>query len=91
MSQSSEAHAPPASVPAEQDPAGPAQQLVLRGLNTQYPFSQLILTGDKKIEARRYALGYRNIVQPGEEQFIIETPGKGASAALAGKVVGPPP
>ena len=83
---------PPASVSAEQDPANLAQQLVLRGLNTQYPFSQLILTGDKTIEARRYALGHRNIVEPGEEQFIIETPGKGVSAALVGEAaVGPRP
>ena len=83
---------PPASVSAEQDPANLAQQLVLRGLNIQYPFSQLILTGDKTIEARRYALGHLNIARPGEEQFIIETPGKGVSAALVGEAaVGPRP
>ena len=72
--------------------AAGAQQLVLRGLNIQHPFSQLILTGDKTIEARRYALGRHDIAHPGEELFIIETLGEGARAALVGEAaVGPPP
>ena len=42
--------------------AAPSPQAVtLRGLNIQYPFSRLILLGAKSIEARRYALGHRNI------------------------------
>jgi hypothetical protein len=52
-----------------------AQSLCLRGLNIQYPFSQLILEGLKVKEARTYELGKRNIAHPGEELFLIETPG----------------
>jgi len=43
----------------------------LRGLNIQYPFSQLILSGVKLVEARRYPLGYRDIAAAEEELFLI--------------------
>ena len=47
-------------------PTAPSPQAVtLRGLNIQYPFSRLILLGAKSIEARRYALGHRNIASVG--------------------------
>ena len=61
-------------------------ELVLRGLNIQCPFSRLLLMGIKTIEARRYKLGHRNITHAGEEQFLIKTPGKTASAAIVGGV-----
>ena len=64
-------------------------QLTLRGLCVQYPFSQLILAGAKTIEARRYELGSRNIAQPGEELFLIETPPKASNAALTAGVALP--
>ena len=35
--------------------------LCLRGLNVQWPFSQLLLLGRKTTEVRGYALGHRNI------------------------------
>jgi hypothetical protein len=69
-----------------------AQRLTLRGLNIQYPFSQLILEGHKTIEARRYSLGHRKIANPGEELFLIETPQKCAGAACTGDAaLGPEP
>ena len=46
--------------------------LCLRGLNIQYPFSQLILAGVKTAEVRDYPLGHRNIV-PGERMWLLET------------------
>ena len=67
-----------------------AQQLVLRGLNIQYPFSQLILDRIKEFEARRYDLGHRQIAHAGEEMFLIETLEKEAHAALLGDVDLPP-
>lgn len=43
----------------------------MRGINIQKPWSELILQGKKKVEARRYPLGnYRN-----EDLWIIETKG----------------
>jgi hypothetical protein len=64
-----------------------AQSLCLRGLNVQYPFSQLILEGLKVKEARTYKLGKRNIAHPGEEMFLIETPGsrRAAGALVEGR------
>ncbi len=66
-----------------------------RCLNVQYPFSQLILSGAKSIEARRYPLGHRSgsIANAGEELFLIETPGARNSngAVLDGLAIGPPP
>ena len=44
----------------------------LRGINIQRPWAQMILDGQKTVEARKYDLmGYRN-----EDLWIIETPGK---------------
>jgi len=70
-----------------------AQQLTLRGLNINYPFSQLILQGTKTIEARTFPLGHRNIANPGEELFLIETlgPKNVLGAVLGDQAVGPPP
>ena len=70
-----------------------AQSLCLRGLNIQYPFSQLILEGVKLKEARTYELGNRNIARPGEEMFLIETPGsrRTAGAILGNTILSPPP
>ena len=66
--------------------------LRLRGLNIQYPFSQLILAKVKDTEVRDYALGHRNIANPEEEMFLIETPPKNqASAAVVPIDLGPPP
>ena len=47
----------------------------LPGLNIQWPFSQLILSGVKTVEVRSYALGCRNIARPGVEMWLVETPG----------------
>ena len=52
-----------------------------RGLNVQWPFSQLILCGAKSIEVRNYALGHRCIAKAGEEVWIVETRGPCASAS----------
>ena len=56
--------------------AGRGATLSMPGLNVNWPFSQLILTGVKTVEARSYALGYRNIAQPAVEMWLVETPGK---------------
>ena len=55
---------------------GDGQKLSLRGLNIQWPFSQLILAGIKTVEVRGYDLCYKypNVL-PGEEVWLIETPG----------------
>ena len=55
---------------------GDGQELSLRGLNIQWPFSQLILAGIKTVEVRGYDLRYKypNVL-PGEEVWLIETPG----------------
>ena len=60
------------------------QEQRLRRLDIQHPFSQLILLGVKVVEARRCPLGHRDIASAGEELFLIETPPKGADAALLG-------
>lgn len=71
----------------------PVQSLWLRGLNIQYPFSQLILKGLKVKEARAYELGKRNIARPGEEMFLIETLGSRSTrgALVQGVDLCPPP
>ena len=53
-----------------------AETLCLRGLNIQWPFSQLILRGAKSDEVREYDLGHRRICEAGEETWIVETRGK---------------
>ena len=69
-----------------------SQQLTLRGLNINWPFSQLLLLGAKTVEARRFPLGHRNIAHAGEELFLIETPPKCASAGVVSDhPVGPRP
>ena len=72
-------------------PACDGQHLVesrnLRGINIQWPFSQLILQGAKTIETRTYALGHLNIAQEGEELWLTETrglPGRVTKDALVG-------
>ena len=62
--------------------------LCLRGLNIQWPFSQLILLGYKKVEARTYPLGYMSIGMAGQEMWIVETPGPSASASVSALVDG---
>ena len=47
----------------------------LRGLNIQWPFSQLLLNGTKLEEVREYPLNYRGIAKTQEEVFIVETKG----------------
>ena len=47
----------------------------LRGLNIQWPFSQLLLNGTKLEEVRQYPLNYRGIAKTQEEVFIVETKG----------------
>ena len=37
-----------------------------------WPSSQLILEGDKTVEARPYALGHRSIAHPGVEMWLVE-------------------
>ncbi len=76
---------------------GMAQKLTLRGLNIQWPFSQLILTGAKPAEVRTYALDeeHKHIARPGEELWLIETPGPAsdanANALVEDAVIGPRP
>ena len=53
------------------------EQLTLRGMNIQYPFSRLILSGVKSVECRRYPLGHRNLAHKNEDLFLIETRGTG--------------
>ena len=50
-------------------------ELSLRGINIQYPFSRLILSGVKTVEVRTYRLGDRNLGGVNEDLFLIETPG----------------
>ena len=52
-------------------------ELSLRGINIQYPFSRLILSGVKSVECRRYPLGHRNLAHKNEDLFLIETRGTG--------------
>ena len=51
--------------------------LSLPGVKMRWPSSQLILEGVKTVEARPYALGNKNIAQPGVEMWLVETPAKG--------------
>ena len=70
-------------------PSHQPQRQAFRGINIQWPFSDLILKGVKTAEARKYPLGHRNIAQANEELWIIETLGPSADAnanALADEV-----
>ena len=55
--------------------------LSLRGLNIQWPFSQLILLGAKTDEVRDYDLGHRKICNRDEETWLVETKGPTPKAA----------
>ena len=57
------------------------QLLSLGGLNIQWPFSQLILAGAKKVEVRKQALPY--VARANEEMWLVET----TNATLADAVV----
>ena len=53
-----------------------SESLSLRGLNVQWPFSQLLLSGKKTIEVRAYALGHRGIAHADEDMWLVETIGR---------------
>ena len=84
-------HASSSQALASQPSNGKAIELVLRGLNIQYPFSRLILAGHKDIEVRNYPLGHRNIAKPEEEMSLIETPPKNQGSAAVDIALGSPP
>ena len=72
-----------------QRPLSSAVTLCLRGLNIQWPFSQLILREWKTIEARGYVLGHRQIASADTETWIVETRGPSSRAetnALVGGI-----
>ena len=56
---------------------GRGATLSLPGLKIYWPSSQLILGGVKSVEARPYALGFRNIARPDVEMWLVETPSQG--------------
>ena len=58
--------------------------LRMRGLNVQWPFSQLLLMGAKTEEVRAYNLGGR--VNADEEFWLVETKGKCAKAMKSAMV-----
>ena len=61
--------------------------LCMRGLNIQWPFSQLLLMGAKTEEVREYLLDYRGIANTGKEVWLVETKGphtKAATNAIVG-------
>ena len=53
----------------------------MRGLNIQWPFSQLLLMGVKTQEVRKYDLGHRQICKANQETWIVETRGLHVHAA----------
>ena len=65
-----------------------ADTLCMRGLNIQWPFSQLILMGAKTEEVRGYDLNYRGIAKTDEEVWIVETKGPSAKASANAIVSG---
>ena len=62
--------------------------LSLPGLNIQWPFSQLIVMGVKKVEARRYDLGWRRIAEARREMWLVETPGNHKSLRSGWAIAG---
>ena len=72
---------------ASADGAGAEPEAVpvsLRGINIQQRWAQLLLAGQKTIEARKYPLvasGYSN-----EDLWIVQTTGKGEDASIVGVV-----
>ena len=67
------------------------------GINVQWPFSQLIFSGDKTVEVRKYALGHRQIAHPDVEMWLVETRCRSVAASNrlliegVGPLVHPPP
>jgi len=66
------------AAPTSSSSSSAAVTLCLRGLNIQWPFSQLILMKAKSEEVREYDLGHRKICEAGEETWIVETRGPSA-------------
>lgn len=64
-------------------PPLPAEAVTLRmrGLNIQWPFSQLLVMGVKTEEVRRYDLGYKCITKNDEDIWIVETKGTSPKAS----------
>ena len=60
--------------------SSPDVTLCMRGLNIQWPFSQLLLMGAKTEEVREYDIGHRMICKADEEVWIVETKGPHAKA-----------
>ena len=50
-----------------------AERKVYPGINIQWPYSEMILSGKKTIETRTYPIPRKYL---GEEMVLIETPGK---------------
>jgi hypothetical protein len=67
------------------------------GINVQWPFSQLIFSGDKTVEVRKYALGHRQIAHPDVEMWLVETRCRSVAVSNrlliegVGPLVHPPP
>lgn len=55
----------------------------MTGINIQYPFSEMLINGDKCVETRSYALPEK---YEGEELALIETPGK--SGGFKSRIIG---
>ena len=66
----------------KQKKARRCKKVCLRGLNVQWPFSQLLLAGIKTEEVRGYALGHMNMAKADEDLWLVETPGPVANAGL---------
>ena len=61
-------------------PPGESSTWCLRGLNIQWPFSQLLLVGIKTQEVRKYDLGERGICYKDTAMWLVETPGDSSRA-----------
>jgi len=73
-----------ASVSASGSAAAAAAQLALRGLNVQWPFSQLLARGLKTIEVRGYPIAKSTVkFAAGEEIWLVETVGQANHGAAA--------
>ena len=55
----------------------------MTGINIQYPFSEMLINGDKCVETRSYPLPEK---YEGEELALIETPGK--SGEFKSRIIG---
>ena len=62
-----------------------AKKLSLPAVNIQYPWSELILKGDKRIETRGYPIPKHYV---GQDLLIIETPGMSKAGPSKAEVVG---